>query len=508
MCSLLRGHLLAMILWYYEYVDSFLVSFDRRGLQEAVARAASAQGEFARADPTLTATLLDTAARELEGTPGLVAIADDETGLGVSRLEGELARTTSQLRAFADFVRGGEDLDVVIEHLPQGAPARELRRLNRPVGPVAVYAASNFPLAFGVAGGDTAAAWAARCPVVAKVHPAQPLTSGKIATALERAVRAVGLPSGVFGAVRADDPELSRQLVRLPGIRAVGFTGSTAGGLALMAAAADRPIPIPVFAEMGSLNPVVVAPSALGPRLETTAGLLASSALLGSGQFCTKPGVILVQSSDAVSLHQMVCRMMADAPQVARLLSPHIKAGFDGRVMDTRGLSGVELWQDERPVTDESSPAALALVSMATFEAEPALREEHFGPFAVVVGVDSPSDVERLLGLLGGNLTGTVMGDAADSWVQTALQIMPEHVGRVLVNAMPTGVAVNRAQVHGGPFPASSNAAHTSIGLGAAARFQRPVVYQDTPDELLPPALQQDNPWHISRLIDGVRSTH
>ncbi len=471
---------------------------------DRVTAASSAAAELAAAPPGTLGALLDAAAAELlAARDELVATADDESGLGVARLSGELARTVAQFGAFADHVRSGEDLDCVIEHLPPGSPASDLRRVNQPLGPVAVFGASNFPLAFGVPGGDTAAAWAARCPVVAKAHPAQPRTSELAAGCLRRAARSVSLPASILELVHGPAPRDAIALVTQPLVAAVAFTGSTAAGLALADAAARRPRPIPVFAEMGSVNPVVLGPTAVaGTRLAGTARALAASVVLGWGQFCTKPGVLLTPAEHASALFTALADEIGDAAP-APMLTPGIAAGFTAHVERSTGLGAVRSRRGRRPTgTGPASTATVALTGVETYLREPALQQEHFGPFTLVVALDSPGDVARVLDAVGGSLTGTVLGDADDPWVREGMSVLPRHVGRVLAAGVPTGVAVSRAQVHGGPFPAATTT-HTSVGTAAALRFVRPVAYQDVPDALLPPALQDHNPWRVVRRVDG-----
>lgn len=479
-------------------------NLSRPDLTKRVTAASSAAAELATAPPGTLGALLDAAAAELVvARDELVATADDESRLGVARLSGELTRTVAQLGAFATYVRSGEELDCVIEHLPAGSPASDLRRVNQPVGPVAVFGASNFPFAFGVPGGDTAAAWAARCPVVVKAHPAQPRTSELAAGCLRRAARSVSLPASILELVHGPAPRDGIALVTQPLIAAVAFTGSTVAGLALADAAARRPRPIPVFAEMGSVNPVVLGPTVLsGARLADTARALAASVVLGWGQFCTKPGVLLAPAEHAPALFTALAGEIEDV-EPAAMLTPGIAASYAARVEHSTGLGAVESRCGRRATdTGPTSTATVALTGVEAYLREQALQQEHFGPFTLVVALDSPGDIGRVLDAVGGSLTGTVLGDADDPWVREGMSVLPRHVGRVLAAGVPTGVAVSRAQVHGGPFPAGTTT-HTSVGPAATHRFLRPVAYQDVPDVLLPPALQDHNPWRVVRRVDG-----
>ncbi|WP_437569721.1 aldehyde dehydrogenase (NADP(+)) [Sorangium sp. So ce542] len=465
---------------------------------DAAARAAAAAAQaFADLAPELRARFLETAADEIMalGEP-LIQTAHRETGLPVARLEGERGRTTGQLRLFAAIVREGSWVDARIDPaLPdrKPLPRPDLRRMLRPLGPVAVFGASNFPLAFSVAGGDTASALAAGNPVVVKAHPAHPGTSDLVAAALRSAVQKAGLPAGVFGMVHGASPEVSLLLVRHEAIQAVGFTGSTRAGRALCDAAAARPRPIPVFAEMSSINPLVVLPGALRERRDAIAEGLTSSCTLGVGQFCTKPGLVLGLASpewDAFA-RSVADRARAVAPGV--MLHAGIQESFDRSV---RELKGVE-W-----LTDAG--ARVARVSAADFARQPHLAHEIFGPYALLVTASSRGELLQLLGALEGQLTATLHGTAEDlAAAQDLVDVLSRVAGRLVFNGYPTGVEVSHAIHHGGPYPASSDVRFTSVGTAAIFRFARPVCYQSCPPALLPPALRDENPLGISRLVDG-----
>lgn len=465
---------------------------------DAAARAAAAAAQaFAGLAPEDRARFLETAADEIMalGDP-LIQTAHRETGLPVARLEGERARTTGQLRLFAAVVREGSWVDARIDPaLPdrKPLPRPDLRRMLRPIGPVAVFGASNFPLAFSVAGGDTASALAAGNPVVVKAHPAHPGTSDLVASALRSAVQKASLPAGVFGMVHGASPEVSLALVRHEAIQAVGFTGSTRAGRALCDAAAARPRPIPVFAEMSSINPLVVLPGALRDRRDAIAEGLASSCTLGVGQFCTKPGLVLGLSSpewDAFA-RSVADRARAIAPGV--MLHAGIQQSFDRAV---RELKGVE-W-----LTDAG--ARVARVSAADFARQPHLAHEIFGPYTLLVTASDRGELLQLLGALEGQLTATLHGTDDDlAAAQDLVDVLGRVAGRLVFNGYPTGVEVSHAIHHGGPYPASSDARFTSVGSAAIFRFARPVCYQSCPPALLPQALRDENPLGISRLVDG-----
>lgn len=465
---------------------------------DAAARAAAAAAQaFAGLAPEDRARFLETAADEIMalGDP-LIQTAHRETGLPVARLEGERGRTTGQLRLFAAVVREGSWVDARIDPaLPdrKPLPRPDVRRMLRPIGPVAVFGASNFPLAFSVAGGDTASALAAGNPVVVKAHPAHPGTSDLVASALRSAVQKAGLPAGVFGMVHGASPEVSLALVRHEAIQAVGFTGSTRAGRALFDAAAARPRPIPVFAEMSSINPLVVLPGALRERRDAIAEGLASSCTLGVGQFCTKPGLVLGLASpewDAFA-RSVADRARAIAPGV--MLHAGIQQSFDRAV---RELKGVE-W-----LTDAG--ARVARVSAADFARQPHLAHEIFGPYTLLVTASDRGELLQLLGALEGQLTATLHGTADDlAAAQDLVDALGRVAGRLVFNGYPTGVEVSHAIHHGGPYPASSDVRFTSVGSAAIFRFARPVCYQSCPPALLPQALRDENPLGISRLVDG-----
>lgn len=465
---------------------------------DAAARAAAAAAQaFAGLAPEARARFLETVADEIIALGDrLIQTAHRETGLPVARLEGERSRTTGQLRLFAAVVREGSWVDARIDPaLPdrKPLPRPDLRRMLRPIGPVAVFGASNFPLAFSVAGGDTASALAAGNPVVVKAHPAHPGTSDLVASALRSAVQKAGLPAGVFGMVHGASPEVSLALVRHEAIQAVGFTGSTRAGRALCDAAAARPRPIPVFAEMSSINPLVVLPGALRERRDAIAEGLASSCTLGVGQFCTKPGLVLGLASpewDAFA-RSVADRARAITPGV--MLHAGIQQSFDRAV---RELKGVE-W-----LTDAG--ARVARVSAADFARQPHLAHEIFGPYTLLVTASSRGELLQLLGALEGQLTATLHGTDDDlAAAQDLVDVLGRVAGRIVFNGYPTGVEVSHAIHHGGPYPASSDVRFTSVGTAAIFRFARPVCYQACPPALLPPELRDENPLGISRLIDG-----
>lgn len=472
---------------------------------EACALADEAARTFAELAPAKRASFLDAVAE------GIMAIGDAlietgmaETGLPRGRLENERGRTVGQLRMFADMVCTGEWLDVTIDPaLPERTPPRaDIRRMNLPLGPVAVFGASNFPLAFSVAGGDTASTFAAGCPVVVKGHPAHPGTGELVARAIRAAVQACGLPEGVFSFLPGRSNELGGALVADPRIKAVGFTGSRAGGLALVDIASKRPEPIPVFAEMSSINPVVLLPAALAARADALGSAFIASLTLGAGQFCTNPGLVI--AVDSPDLDRFIAAATAALGTVVApvMLTPGIKAAFDAGVAALAAHRAASL-----VCGGDAGPCGGALfqTSAASFIADKALGQEVFGAAAVIVRCKNPTEVAEVVANLEGQLTATIQVDTGDE--AAAAEILPllsAKVGRVLGNGWPTGVEVTHAMVHGGPFPATSDGRTTSVGTLAMMRFLRPVCYQDLPDALLPPALQAANPWQLPRRVDGA----
>ncbi|NOW44827.1 NADP-dependent aldehyde dehydrogenase [Novosphingobium sp. SG751A] len=449
----------------------------------ACAAAQEAAPAFAR-DAAARADLLEAiGAQILSLGDGLIETAMRETGLPRARLEGERMRTVNQLRLFAAELRGFDWQDEVFEpaDLARVPPRPSLRRINRAVGPVAVFGASNFPLAFSVAGGDTASALAAGCPVVVKGHSAHPGTGEYVARAVTRAVAESGFPAGVFSFLPGNNRALGAALVGHPAIKAVGFTGSRAGGLALIAQAQARPEPIPVYAEMSSINPVLLLPAAMAARGGALARAYAASLSMGAGQFCTNPGLLLAVEGPELDafLSAAAAALDAAAPQV--MLSPGICRAYHHGVAALDGHAGVTTILRQNAPEDRCG-AAIFAVDAARFIADPALREEVFGVSGLVVRCASPDDFAAVLASLEGQLTASFHGDEAD-WplAQALLPIMADKAGRVIANEWPTGVEVSRAMVHGGPFPATSDTRTTSVGTLAMARFLRPVCFQNMP---------------------------
>lgn len=482
-------------------------------IDAAVTAAAGAFDDYRRTSPEQRAAFLRAIADELVDLGDiLIARAHAETGLPEARLTGERARTVGQLRLFANVVEEGSWVGARIDTaLPERTPLPrpDLRRMHLPLGPVAVFGASNFPLAFSVAGGDTASALAAGCPVVFKAHPAHPGTSELAARAVLRAADRTGMPAGVFGLVQGRGHEVGLGLVNHPAVQAVGFTGSLRAGRALFDAAAARPQPIPVYAEMGSVNPVFLLPSALGSGAESLAAGLANSITLGVGQFCTKPGIVVAQEGAALDdfVQQLAERIAGVAP------APMLYGGICSSYHE-----GVAALQDDPDVTlvaSAAAPAAAerygrAAVFRTTAEAltrRPELREELFGPSSLVVAARDAAEMLEVARTMEGQLTATVHGTPEELAEQeTLVQLLVDRAGRLIFNGFPTGVEVSHAMQHGGPYPATTAPATTSVGTAAIHRFTRAVAFQDFPDARLPAELQDANPRGIWRLVNGELS--
>ncbi|WP_018634256.1 aldehyde dehydrogenase (NADP(+)) [Neomegalonema perideroedes] len=443
----------------------------------------SALSRAARAD------FLEAIAEEIEARAAAITlIGTQETGLPEARLNGERGRTTGQLRLFAEHIRQGKHLDLRHdEALPnrQPLPRPDLRLVQRPIGPVAVFGASNFPLAFSVAGGDTAAALAAGCPVVVKGHSAHPGTGEVVAQAIEAAIKRTGVPAGVFSLIQGGDRKVGEAVVTHPLIKAVGFTGSLAGGRALFDLCAARPEPIPFFGELGSVNPVFMLPGALEARAAALGEGWAGSLAQGAGQFCTNPGVVILAEGPAADAFVGAAKAALEKVPAQTMLTDGIaKAYRDGQArFDSRNAV--------RPVLSTQSEGRLANpnlyeISSEAFMADHALAEEVFGPLGLVVRAPSAEAMPEIAKAFEGQLTATLHMDSKDApLARRLLPILERKAGRVLVNGFPTGVEVADSMVHGGPYPASTNFGATSVGTMSIRRFLRPVCYQNLPDELL-----------------------
>ncbi|USX29102.1 aldehyde dehydrogenase (NADP(+)) [Oxalobacteraceae bacterium OTU3CINTB1] len=427
-----------------------------------------------------------------------------ESGLPRARVEGERGRTVGQLKLFANLLREGSWNDVRIDKaLPERAPPRpDIRMRMIGLGPVAVFSASNFPLAFSVAGGDTASAFAAGCPVVLKAHFAHPGTSELVGRAVVKAVEICGLPAGVFALLNGVGNDIGQQVVRHPSIKAVGFTGSRGGGLALMAVAAARPVPIPVYAEMSSINPVFLLPKALASRAEDLAAGFSASLVLGVGQMCTNPGLVIGIAGPDLDRFKAAASKALEGGAACAMLSPGIAGSYKrgiSQLADNADVNTLAL----APQSEGKAAPALFDTSSAAFLDQHVLSEEVFGPASLVVACKDIAEMRQIAEELEGQLTATLLMDEADlDAAQQLLPVLERKVGRILANGYPTGVEVCSAMVHGGPFPSTSDGRSTSVGTGAITRFLRPVSYQNLPQPLLPQVLRDEGgaPW---RRLEG-----
>ncbi|MBV2362241.1 aldehyde dehydrogenase (NADP(+)) [Streptomonospora nanhaiensis] len=482
---------------------------EETGAQEldALCRAAGeAAAPFAAAGRQWRAGLLRRIAAELEADrEAIVELADRETALGPTRLNGELTRTCYQFELFAQAVEEGSYTEAVIDHAgdtPMG-PRPDLRRMLLPLGPVAVFGASNFPLAFSVPGGDTAAALAAGCPVVIKAHPAHPATSLRTFAALERAAAAEGAPKGVLALVHG--VRAGADLVAHPAIRAVGFTGSLRGGRALFDIASSRPDPIPFYGELGSVNPLVVAPAAASARGEEIAQGITGSFTLGAGQFCTKPGLVFLPEDEAgTSVADAMAQAVGGlAPGV--LLSEQVRGGYEEGTRRLAGSAAVRSLAEGTAPEGTGWGAAVRLLATSAADLTAETAEECFGPATLVVTYRDRDELAEALERVPGSLTATLIADDADAEFTAALEpVLRDRAGRIVYNGYPTGVAVAWGQHHGGPWPATTSALHTSVGITSIRRFLRPMTWQNAPQELLPDELR-DTPEHpLPRRVDGT----
>ncbi|MFC0200238.1 aldehyde dehydrogenase (NADP(+)) [Paracoccus rhizosphaerae] len=456
-------------------------------VDQAAQAAEAAFADYAATTRTARADFLDAIADQIEArADAITRVGSEETGLPEARLQGERGRTTGQLRLFAAHIREGAYLDRRHDAaMPdrQPLPRPDLRMIQRPIGPVAVFGASNFPLAFSTAGGDTAAALAAGCPVVVKGHPAHPGTGQIVAEAVDAAIRDCGMPAGVFSFIHGDTHEVGQALVQHPLIKAVGFTGSLRGGRALFDLCAARPEPIPFFGELGSVNPCFVLPQALAARGAQIAEGWAASLTMGAGQFCTNPGLLVLHRDQADDLLAAATAALRNAPAQVMLSDGIAEAYRTGAARLADRATAVI-----RPETDgRTARPSLLRCTSEEYLADHALGEEVFGPLGLVVTVDTDDQMLTLAQGLEGQLTATLQMDDADTDLARRLMpVLERKAGRVLANGWPTGVEVSDAMVHGGPYPASTNFGATSVGTLAIRRFLRPVCFQNIPEALLP----------------------
>lgn len=438
----------------------------------------------------------------------LVKTASEETALPEARIVGERGRTTGHCRMFASMVEEGSWVDARIDTaIPDRAPAPkpDIRKMSVPVGPVVVFGASNFPLAYSTMGGDSASALAAGCPVIVKAHPAHAKTSELVAGAIRKAMEKEGMPKGVFQHVHGTSFEVGKALVEHPLTKAVGFTGSFAGGKALFDIASKRPEPIPVFSEMGSTNPVILLPETLSKNAESTASLLAGSITLGVGQFCTNPGLIYAIEGDGLNRFVQALSAAIVNAQPGTMLHQGIADSYSSKMERALQQKGVTLEgkSSGAPATRQGRPT-VASAPAAEFIKNPTLAEEVFGPFSLIVKCKSLDELHSVINITHGQLTASLIGDEEElSRHQNLINVLMEKAGRLIINGVPTGVEVCPSMQHGGPFPSTTDSRFTSVGTDAVKRFVRPVSYQNFPDSLLPAELKHSNPLGIWRMVNN-----
>lgn len=477
-------------------------------IEPYVLRAQEAFLSFKKLNIKERAALMHSVADEIETLGNeLITAAQSETSLPEARLVGEKARTVNQWRSYADALVNSNVLPVQVDTAIQDRmpPKPDIRKTYTGLGVVVVFGASNFPFAFSTAGGDTASAIAAGCSVIFKSHSGHPETSAIMAGAIERAVEKAGIPSGLFAAIATDGTTGGQYLVKHPLVKAVGFTGSLYGGRTLFDLASQRPDPIPVFAEMGSVNPVFLLPERLKAAAEDVATQYAGSVTMGVGQFCTNPGILVAPQNAELPrfLHTLKTQIGKVAP--AQMLHPGIAASYHKNKADLLGQTGVDVLITVDAETPEThGNATVATVSAQTFLANPKLGEEVFGPFGLVVTYENQTEAIAIANQLEGQLTATVLAEPTELHQHTELiASLADKCGRLLLNGFPTGVEVCGAMQHGGPYPASTDSRFTSVGPDAIKRFARPVSYQNWPDETLPDELKNGNPLGIWRTVNG-----
>lgn len=490
-----------------EFLEGDFYNASREDVDNSLLLAHEAFAAFKLVSGKRKADFLEAIAEEIMAAGDeLVKRAMDETALPEGRIVSERGRTTGQLKMFADLVREGSWVEASIDRAdshrtPQPKP--DLRRMLQAVGPVVVFTASNFPLAFSTAGGDTASALAGGNPVIVKAHPSHPGTNQLVGDAIARAAEKTGMPNGVFSSLNASSYETGIRLVKHPLTRSVAFTGSFSGGMALWKAANEREVPIPVFSEMGSTNPVIILEEAFQKNAESVAKQLAGSITLGAGQFCTNPGIIAGVKSENMDLFLQTLNSAITEVRPQVMLNKSIADNFSKRSAKAIEQKGVKLLS-EKNTGDKSGNLGMpsvATVGFEHFKENPELHEEVFGPFSLVVLCKNEKELEEFVEIQKGHLTISFFGTEFKS-AGKLIEIASRKAGRVIFNGVPTGVEVNASMQHGGPFPATTDSRFTSVGSAAIKRFVRPVAYQDAPDALLPDELKEGNPLGIWRKED------
>ncbi len=482
-------------------------------IEKAVVMATEAFQTFKTASGIQKSDFLNEIANEIEALGDeLIQTYCSETGLPEGRAIGERGRTVYQLRSFAKLVKEGSWVEACIDTAEpdrQPIPKVDIRKMLVPLGPVVVFGASNFPLAYSTAGGDTAAAFAAGCPVIVKSHPMHAGTGELVSSAIIKAASKTGMPNGVFSNLNSSGIEVGISLVKHPQVKAVGFTGSITGGRALYNLASKRAEPIPVFAEMGSVNPIIILPNAVKHKGNEWAKTYAGSITLGAGQFCTNPGLILGIKSEELTkfigtLSQEIVKI-----EPSCMLHPAIIGAYESnkaKMLEQHGLETTTNLQKE--VVENYGRQVITTVEGATFLSNSNLHQEVFGPFSMVVQCENMPQLEEIISNLEGQLTGTILTENNEiEECPTIVRALQNRVGRIIFNGVPTGVEVCPSMLHGGPYPASTDSRFTAVGIHAIKRWVRPFSYQSWPNKLLPNELKNENPLKISRLLDGVQTT-
>ncbi len=480
-------------------------------IKTAAQKAAAAFSPYNQKTAIEKAAFLDAVADEIMALgDDLISRASAESGLPAARLTGERGRTTGQLKMFAQLLREGSWVAACIDTaIPdrQPLPKPDLRRMMEPVGPVVVFGASNFPFAYSAAGGDTASALAAGCPVIVKAHPSHPGTDEMVSQSIISAAKKTNMPDGVYSMVHCNN-EGAISLVTNPAIKAVGFTGSRKGGMAIFNAAVNRPEPIPVYAEMSAVNPVIILPGAVAANGAAIANGLSGSVTLGVGQFCTNPGLVFMVNDAGTQTFLQSLSAAIEKASPATMLSKGISINYGNGVERLKANNAVSVLSKAATAADENKTEAapyVFTVQQKDFMADASLSEEVFGPATTVVLCKSVDEIKDALKNIEGQLTATVHSSEADAAViAPIIDLMKEKAGRLVFGGFPTGVEVADAMVHGGPFPATTDGRTTSVGTAAIQRFVRPVSYQNFPQQLLPDALKDSNPLHILRQVNGV----
>jgi NADP-dependent aldehyde dehydrogenase len=482
-------------------------------INDATALASEAFKAFRTTSGKEKAVFLNTIADEiLVLDDELIQTYCSETGLPEGRAKGERGRTVFQLRSFAKLVDEGSWVEATIDTAqPERTPIpkSDIRKMDIPLGPVVVFGASNFPLAYSTAGGDTAAALAAGCPVIVKSHPMHAGTGELVASAILKAAQKTGMPNGVFSNINSSGIEVGTQLVKHSEVKAVGFTGSIRAGRALYDLASQREEPIPVFAEMGSVNPVVIFPEALKNRSESLAKIYAGSITLGTGQFCTKPGLLLgIKGKYLSDFIQTLSNEIVEI-EPSCMLHPNIVGAYENNKAKALSQSEITVTADyDVDVKNNYARQAITTVEGKTFLENTALHQEVFGPYSIVVQCENENQLEAIISKLEGQLTGTVIADnnEAENYNEV-ISALQNRVGRIIFNGVPTGVEVCPSMVHGGPYPASTDSRFTAVGIHSIKRWVRPFSYQDWPNNLLPDELKNENPLEISRLVNNTKTS-